>query len=59
MLDVFRVHSAQRAFLAINNKVSMKALATTGSECTNHYQEHSLSFSLRFANLNVTQLLIG
>ena len=26
---------------------------------TNHFQEHSLSFSLRFVNLNATQLLIG
>ena len=26
---------------------------------TNHSQDYSLSFSLRFSNLNVTQLLIG
>ena len=26
---------------------------------TNHFQEHSLSFSSRFVNLNVIQLLIG
>ena len=31
----------------------------TGSVFTNHSQEHSLSLSPRFANLNVTQLLIG
>ena len=30
-----------------------------GSVFTNHSQEHSLSLSPRFANLNVTQLLIG
>ena len=30
-----------------------------GSIFTNHSQEHSLSFSPRFANWNVTQLLIG
>ena len=31
----------------------------TGPVFTNHSQEHSLSLSPRFANLNVTQLLIG
>ena len=31
----------------------------SGSVFTNHFQEHSLSLSPRFANLNVTQLLIG
>ena len=30
-----------------------------GPVFTNHSQEHSLSLSPRFANLNVTQLLIG
>ena len=30
-----------------------------GSVFTNHSQEHSLSFSPRFANWNMTQLLIG
>ena len=30
-----------------------------GSVFTNHSQEHSLSLSPRFANWNVTQLLIG
>ena len=30
-----------------------------GSVFTNHSLEHSLSFSPRFANLNVKQLLIG
>ena len=32
---------------------------SSGSVFTNHYQECSLSFSPRFVNLNVTQLLIG
>ena len=34
-------------------------LSSPGSVFTNHSQEHSLSLSPRFANLNVTQLLIG
>ena len=32
---------------------------SSGSAFTNHSQEHSLSSSPRFPNLNVTQLLIG
>ena len=35
------------------------ALHTSGPVFTNHSQERSLSFSPRFINLNVTQLLIG
>ena len=34
-------------------------LTLPGPVFTNHSQEHSLSLSPRFANLNVTQLLIG
>ena len=38
----------------------LQAKATfPGPVFTNHSQEHSLSLSPRFANLNVTQLLIG
>ena len=37
----------------------MCRLDASGSVFTNHSQEHSLSFSPRFVNLNVTQHVIG
>ena len=42
-----------------NYRIPKQGKTNPGSVFTNHSQEHSLSLSPRFANLNVTQLLIG
>ena len=61
MYNLYNVEMTQcvhRSKVVMSTKICIKQRLSK-SVLTNHSQEYSLSFSPRFANWNITQLLIG